>query len=174
MDTQSAKGKLIHFPFQICMRYGNLSAHGHGGVGGAGTLRLTGDATADPLLHGSGVGWRGISPSPCRVSNPRRVGLDEIAMGSRGAGTLPCRAGGGWVPRGRHAPSALPQHTTGCRVDGVWGERKSPHWCGKARCRFPRHGQRDATGERSGLPCQDARGTTTHILRVALAPFQLP
>lgn len=107
-----------------------------------------------------------------------RLGLDEIVMGDQtgvgGAGTLLCRAGGGWVPRGRQAPSALPLHTTGCRVDGVWGERKSPHWCGKARCRFPRHGQRDATGERSGLPCQDARGTTTHILRVALAPFYLP
>ena len=115
----------------------------------AGTLCLTGDATARLLLHGSGAGWRGKSLSPCRASNPRRVGLDEIVMGSRGAGTLPCRAGGGWVPRGRHASSAMPLHTTGCRVDGVWGERKSPHWCGKARCQFPRHGQRDATGERS-------------------------
>src|SRR3546814_1457112 len=45
------------------------------------------DATDATSLHGSGAGWRGISPSPRRASNPRKVG-----HGSMGAGTLPCRS----------------------------------------------------------------------------------
>lgn len=85
-------------------------------------------------------------------------------MGSRGAGTLPCRAGGGWGSGGRHALSALPPHAE--RWDR-WGrdgnavsrgERSLPNgadppvpmlpaasmgWNGKHHC------ERVATGERS-------------------------
>lgn len=50
------------------------------------------------LLHGSGAGWRGKSPSLCRASNPRRVGHGfkgsrnaplprRRRLGSNGAGT---------------------------------------------------------------------------------------
>src|SRR3546814_4055881 len=55
------------------------------------------DATDATSLHGSGAGWRGISPSPRRASNPRKVG-----HGSMGAGTLPCRAEGGRVRSEEH------------------------------------------------------------------------
>jgi hypothetical protein len=62
-----------------------------------------------------------------------------LVMGSKGAGTLPCRAGDGWFPKGQARPL----------VDGVWGAPKAPRWCEKARCRFSRQCLRDATGERS-------------------------
>lgn len=43
------------------------------------------------------------------VQGPRAA--YALVMGSRGAGTLLCRAGGGWVSKGQARPL----------VDGVWG-----------------------------------------------------
>lgn len=126
----SVHGASLKSPLVEGVQRGAKAHFGHGGVGGAGSLLLTGDATAISLLHGSGAGWRGKSPSSCCASNPHRVGLSEEA-GFQGAGT--------------------PLWSMGEeRRKLVWlGREKSPRWCGKAQCRNPRQCQRDATGERS-------------------------
>jgi hypothetical protein len=62
-----------------------------------------------------------------------------VSMGETMAGTqstLGWPLGRGWVPRGRHAPSALPLHVSACRVDGVQGRAEvSPVMAGVGRSR---------------------------------------
>lgn len=83
-------------------------------------------------------------------------------MGSRGAGTLPCRAGGGWVPRGRHA--AL--------VDGVWGERSLPDGVRAGSMPVARQWPGDATGVRSGPLAKMALYYSAHLAVSAIAKRQ--
>lgn len=91
---------------------------------------------------------------PCRASNPRRVGLHEMVMGSRGVGTLPRLAGAAGNPKGQARPM----------VDGVWGEAKSPRWRGKAQCLSHANGWGLQRG-RAAAPLPRWSCITGHILQ---------
>lgn len=101
MDTQSAKGKLIHFPAQMCICYGNLSAHEHGGYRGSrkapllrwrrlgfkGQARPLGFAAAYDRMQGRwGLGRAKVSPlvrkGSMPVSAPRPEGCNGRAQRS--------------------------------------------------------------------------------------------
>lgn len=108
----------------------------------------------------SAKGWSRVSRG---VRKPLGHGVagrmkSPCVMGSKGAGTLPCRAGGGWGPGGRHAlwsmgfgesevfPMVLIRLNAG-EAPMAWGMQR-----GRAAAPLPR-----------------LRGTTTHILRSALS-----
>lgn len=108
------------------------------------------------------MGSRGELKSPLAVSNPRRVGLDEIVMEVLGvAGTL---------------PQVEVQRPNAARDEPA----KRLHWRTKAQCRSVCQGEKDATEERSvflaklgvGLSVSAiVRCSTTHSLRATGIDF---
>ena len=121
--------------------------------------------TSVPVSNRRTVGLSGRGWVPRGRHAPSVVSMGETSVqGPRAAYALVSMKSS-WVNGSRNAP--LPRRRRlGSKgagtplVDGVWGERSFPIGAVEAQCPMPHHSQRDATGERSDLPCQDARVVT--------------